>query len=92
MASIYEEMAEKIISKQETIIGPLALDRAKNVNGIKISGEGAVQIEGEPIKAIDGLISMYEQLFGDLSVQVCKDAVGSHIQNLKSEEIPSLLR
>lgn len=91
MNSIYEQMAEKIIAKQETIIGPLAIDRAKSVQGIKIEGE-AVKIEGQPLEVIDSLIQMYEQLFGDLSVQVCKEAVGGHIQKLKSDEIPESLR
>lgn len=86
----FEQIVEKIIKDQELIIGPLALEEAKRVVGIVFSPEG-VRLDGNKINIIDQLVARYERLFGEASVQVCKDAAAPLLPNLKTGETPSSL-
>jgi hypothetical protein len=44
--SVYEQVASQIVKDQEAIIGPLAFDQARKVNGIQIDLNGSVKING----------------------------------------------
>jgi len=41
---------------------------------------------------IDGLVEVYKALFGQISVEVCKEAVGRLAQQLSPEQMPASLR
>jgi hypothetical protein len=86
----FEQIVQKIIKEQELIIGPLAVDEAKRVSGLSFSSDG-IKLDGDKKILIDQLVARYERLFGDASVQVCRDAAASFLPNLKTGETPSSL-
>ncbi|HSW78669.1 MAG TPA: hypothetical protein VLF88_01460 [Candidatus Babeliales bacterium] len=90
---VFGQIAEKIIAKQESIIGPVAIEQAKAVAGLKVHWDKKdVTVTGDQPKVIDNLVSRYKDLFGKISVEVSKEAAGSLISTLPAKEVPSLLR
>lgn len=91
---IYQKIAVSIIEQQELIIGPIALDRAKTSEGIRLDWDGAHSVDfvSNPIEAINNLVNTYSDLFGQLSIEVCREASASLISHLQKEQIPSVLR
>lgn len=90
---IYGQMAEKIIEQQEAVIGPVAVDRAKLVNNLKIDwSQHQVDIKGSPQTAIDNLVAQYKELFGQIAVETCKEAVASVLAQLPKEKQPKSLQ
>lgn len=80
---IYASIIERIIKQQETIIGPVAVEQAEQVPGVEVDWPNhKVSIQGDGAKAIDNLVEQYKQLFGKISVEVCKEAAGPLIGQL----------
>jgi hypothetical protein len=88
---VFAQAAEKIIKEQQNIIGPLALEQAKKVAGLKLSGT-EVTIEGDKTAVLEKLVEQYQALFGQTSVEVCKDAVKSVMGQLPADQVPALLK
>jgi len=89
---IFAQIAEKIIKEQETIIGPVALDQARKVSGLVINWEKhEVKLEGDKKEIVEKLVEQYEYLFGQASVEVCKDAVKSIISQVPKDQMPQFL-
>lgn len=89
----FEQAAIKIIEEQQGIIGPLALEQAKQVKGLKIDWESkTVSFSGDKKAALDDLVEQYKEFFGQTSVEVCKDAVRSIMTGLPQAQVPDLLR
>ncbi|HSX41299.1 MAG TPA: hypothetical protein VLF21_01495 [Candidatus Saccharimonadales bacterium] len=89
----FAQAALKIIAEQRNIIGPLALEQANKVKGLKIDWENQkVEITGNKTEVIDALVAQYKNFFGQTSVEVCKDAVKSILQSLPQAQVPNLLR
>jgi hypothetical protein len=92
-ADIYNQIIQKIVRKQETIIGPIAVEQARRVPNLHLNWDKhEVTIRGDGTKVIDELVKQYETLFGKTSVEVCKEAAGSLVSTLPTKEVPSLLR
>lgn len=90
---IYQSLVVNIIEHQESIIGPVAVERATAVKGLTVNWKNkSVSISGEPKSVIDQLVEQYKALFGQISVEVCKEAVGRLAQQLSSEQMPASLR
>lgn len=90
---VYSQLAVNIITHQESIIGPVAIEQAKSVSGLKLDwGKKEVAITGDKAKVIDKLVDQYKTLFGQISVEVCKEAVGRLAQQLSPEQMPASLR
>ncbi len=88
-------IATKIIEEQEAIIGPVALEQARQVSGLKITwdkNKHDVTIDGDSSEVVNNLVKKYQALFGQTSVEVCKDAVASILSSLPSEKVPALLK
>lgn len=86
-------MVEKIIAKQETIIGPIALEQARKVPGLTIDwGKHEIEINGDESAVVEKLIEQYEHLFGKASIEACKEAVNALLSQVPSNQIPNLLR
>ena len=87
---IFAQMANKIIKEQQAIIGPVAFEQAKKVPGLKIDEKHEVAIEGNEKAVLEQLVEQYQHLFGQASVEVCKDA----IRNLQvpPDNLPALLK
>ena len=93
--TIYNQILIRIIKEQELVIGPLAWEEARKVQGLQIidlkNGEVSLQ-NGDPKNIVDSLVAQYERLFGRASHEVCRDAVRDIVANMTPEEVPSSLR
>lgn len=88
---LYGKIAERIISEQEKIIGPVAIEQAKQVTGMAIDWKNhEIRIEGDEKKAIGELVDKYKELFGKVAIEVCKDALKT--LNPPKEELPENLK
>lgn len=90
---IFAQMAEKIIKEQELIIGPIALEQAKKVQGLDVDwAKHEVKISGNESATLEKLVEQYQHLFGQTSVEVCKDAIRGLRKEVPQEKMPPLLR
>ena len=90
---LYDEIAEKIIEQQEAIIGPIAVEQAKLIGHIKIDWQQhMVSVGGDPKKAIDALVAKYKEIFGQLAVESCKQAVSKILDQVPKEQQPESLK
>ncbi len=90
----FPQIAIKIIQAQALVIGPLAWNEARKVQGLNVVNESReeVSFEGDAKEVLNRLVLQYEQLFGKLSDEVCKEAVHDIIMQIPAEEIPSSLK
>lgn len=91
--STLSKIAARIIKEQETIIGPLAWEQVKNIQGLKIVDRkaGDVELAGDEKQIIDQLVARYDRLFGRASHEVSREAVVSLIADLSPNEVPASL-
>jgi hypothetical protein len=90
---VYEQIAVKIVAGQETIIGPVAVEQAQQVPDIQVDWEHQkVAISGNKAQALETLINKYKELFGQISVEVCKEAAASLVGQLQGQELPEALK
>lgn len=90
---VFGTVVEKIIQEQEKIIGPIALEQAQKVPGLKVDLEKHdVQFDGNQTDVVEKLVEKYKEIFGQASVEVCKEAAKKILAGLSKESIPSLLQ
>ncbi len=88
---LYAQMAEKIIKAQEGIIGPVAVEQAGKVSGLKVDWtKRDIQFSGSKKDVLEKLVEQYKTLFGQASVEMCKDAFRS--LSVPKTDLPSLLQ
>ena len=87
----YAQAISKIIKEQQAIIGPVALEQAKKVGGLQITGLDSITIIGSRKDALTNLVGQYAKLFGQASVEVCKEAFSHFASQIPSSEIPDIL-
>jgi hypothetical protein len=93
MNDAYESMVLEIIKSQENIIGPIAIERAGMVDGMNLDfKQSIVTFSKDPIGVLDSLVEQYRQLFGQISVEVCKEAAQHVAGNLTADQLPRSLR
>lgn len=93
LTALFDQIAEKIIEQQEAVIGPLAVEQAKRVKRLKINWpQHEVDVSGDPQQAIDELVNQYKELFGQLAVETCKDAVSRFVSKLPAGQVPKSLQ
>jgi hypothetical protein len=93
MSDVYAQIVEKIIKGQEAVIGPVAVEQAQRVEQLSIDwAKHEVSISGDPVKAIDALIDVYKELFGQISVEVSKEAAASILGQLPAEGLPQAFK
>ena len=89
---IYEQIVAKIIRSQEAIIGPVAVEQAEQVPNLKVDwSKHEASISGDEAKAIDQLIEKYKELFGQISVEVSKEAASKLLSQLSPGQLPKSL-
>lgn len=88
----YVEAVSRIIKEQQLIIGPIALDQAKKVAGLQISGADDVKITGNKKEVLTNLVDQYAKLFGKASVEVCKEAFASMSSKIAPADTPDNLK
>jgi hypothetical protein len=94
MADVYAQIATKIIEQQETIIGPVAIEQAQGISGLTVDWgtTHSVSVSGDESKVLDDLVKAYKNLFGQISVEVCKEAAANLIGQLPPADQPKLLK
>jgi hypothetical protein len=91
----FPQIALRIISAQELVIGPLAWDEARKVQGLNVLDEkkGEVSLkDGDQKNIINQLVNQYEKIFGKASHAVCREAVQDLIAEMSTDEVPSSLK
>ncbi len=92
----HQKIVLRIIKEQSLIIGPLAWDEARKVQGLKVNDhiEAEISVEGggDPKEIINQLVAQYKKIFGKASHAVCHDAVQDIIAEMPPEEVPSSLK
>lgn len=89
--SIASQMATAIVNHQKDIIGPLAFEQAKKVPGVVVTA-GNIEISADPSSTLIGLVQKYEELFGQTSIEVCKDAIRELGVSISSKDLPAILQ
>lgn len=86
----YTKLISQIIKNQEYIIGPVAWSEARKIEGLRIDAE-KVQVVGDGKKIAESLVNQYATLFGQASIEVCKDAVRDMISSVDKNLVPNIL-
>jgi predicted Zn-dependent protease len=90
---VYAQIVESIIRHQEAIIGPVAVEQAEHVQGLQVDwAQHQVTVSGDPVSVIDNLVQAYKNLFGQISVEVSKEAAGSLLGRLEVDKLPQTLK
>lgn len=93
MDDVFSEIALNIIDRQKSIVGPVALEQAMQVDNMAVDlNKRKVSFFGDKAKAIDDLVKKYSDLFGQVSVEVCKDAASRLIAQIPLEQQPKTLK
>jgi hypothetical protein len=83
----------KIIKSQEVIIGPVAIEQAKRVPHLKVNWqEEEITIEGDEAGTVNALVEVYKELFGQISVEVSKEAASPLLGKLPTDKLPQALK
>lgn len=92
--SIFDQISIRIIKEQELVIGPVAWEEAKKVAGFHIIDQnaGTVTFDDDPKEVLNRLVAQYSRLFGQVSKEVCKEAVQDLLAELPSGDIPDSLQ
>ncbi len=88
----YVEAVSRIIKEQQSIIGPIALDQAKKVAGLQIGGADDIKIIGNKKEVLSGLVGQYAKIFGQTSIEVCKEAFSPVSSKIPSIDTPDILK
>lgn len=88
----YAEAVSRIIKEQQSIIGPIALDQAKKVAGLEVTGADDIKITGNKKTVLDNLVHQYAKLFGRASIEVCKEAFSAVSDKIPSADVPDILK
>lgn len=90
---IYAQIVERIIKAQEAIIGPVAVEQAQRVPHLKVDwNKHEVSIDGDEPKAVNSLVEVYQELFGQISKEVCKEAAAGLVGSLSADKVPEALK
>lgn len=82
----------KIISAQSEVIGPVAYDLAHNVPGLQFNEQKiVVSVNGDQKNVLSALVKQYSSLFGQSSIEICKDALHSIDPPLDASLLPEEL-
>lgn len=89
----FAQAISNIIKEQQQIIGPVAMDQAKKVSGLKMGANSSeVSIEGNKKDVLNNLIKQYSQLFGKTSIEICKEAFEPFSDKIPVGDIPDILK
>jgi hypothetical protein len=90
---VFEQIVVKIIKSQEDIIGPVAIEQAKRVPHLKVDWDKkTINIDGDETKAVNQLVDIYKELFGQISVEVSKEAASSLVGRVPADQLPEALK
>ncbi len=92
--NIFSQISLRIIKEQAQIIGPIAWEEAKKVPGLHVVDQvkGEVTFDGDARDVLNKLVAQYSRLFGQVSNEVCKEAVQDLIAELPQNDVPTSLK
>ncbi len=91
--NIYAQIIAKIIKSQEAIIGPVAIEQAQRVPNLLVDWDNhKITINDNEAKVVDDLMAVYKELFGQISVEVSKEAAAPLIGQLPAGGLPEALK
>lgn len=82
----------RIIKEQQAIIGPVAIDQAKKVTGLNVVNIDEIRVTGDKKQVLESLVNQYAKLFGQTSVEVCKEAFSPMSDKIPPADIPDILK
>ncbi len=87
-------LVKTIVDQQRQIMGPMAIEEANKVQGLKISMNlDTINVTGQSVEVLNNLVMQYKSLFGQVSVEVCRDSVKAILHKISSaDELPGMLR
>lgn len=88
----YAQIVAQIIKEQEAIIGPIALEQARKVSGLKVNGLENIGVVGNGKEVLENLVQQYAKIFGQASIEVCKEAVREAKTKLNKDDLPKILQ
>lgn len=89
----YSQIILSIVGRQETIIGPVAVEQAEHVPHLKLDwSKREVHLDGDPSSVVDALVQAYSRLFGKISIEVSKEAAAPFLSQLDASALPHTLR
>jgi hypothetical protein len=89
---VYAEIVERIIRQQETIIGPVAVEQAAHIPNLELDWENhKVTVKADGANVVDRLVEQYKELFGKISVEVCREAAEPLMKKLPEGKLPKTL-
>ncbi len=93
-STILNQIILAIIKKQEKVAGAIAWEEAKEIPGLRIvdQKEEKFVVTGDAKEVVNRLVDKYKALFGDLAVQVSKDAARHLLATLPRSEVPEILK
>lgn len=90
---VYAVMALSIIDEQEKLIGPIAYQQAATVHGLVVNKPAhTATINGDAPEVITELVEGYKKFFGNVAVDVCKEAIANLKSSIPPEQLPAILR
>ena len=89
---VYAQAASFIIKEQKNVIGPLALEQAKKVSGLTVTTADEVKLQGDGKQILEHLVSQYQKVFGQTSVEVCREAIEPILEKLTPSDIRDILK
>lgn len=87
----YGKIVTKIVKDQTVIIGPIASEIAKRVSGLRFA-ETEVSFENDPKETISSLVIEYKKIFGDASVEICKESAHGIDVKVSDDDLPDILK
>lgn len=90
---IFSQIVVQIIKGQEAIIGPVAVEQASQIRGLDVDWTSqTVNVHGDAPKVINNLVAAYRDLFGQISVEVSKEAVAGLTNQIPADQMPEALK
>lgn len=89
---IYGQMVSLIIKEQQNIMGQIALKEATKVSGLTVNTIDDIVFDGDRIDILNRLVKQYEKLFGNASVEICKEAIEPLTDKLEPEIVVKIFK
>lgn len=90
---IFSQIVVQIMKGQEANIGPVAVEQAAQIRGLEVDWSNQkVNVSGDAPKVINNLVAAYRDLFGQISVEVSKEAVAGLTSQIPADQIPEALK
>lgn len=79
----------QIVKAQEKIIGPLAVELARGVDGLELTDleKKEISFKRDAKFVVHDLIQTYSQFFGKASVEICKTIIQKTCPDLSNEDM-----